>query len=361
MPAEKRVEAAIDLVRQQLARVLSIRPVDVPSDAPLQELGLDSLTGLEVRSALSRATGVTLPATLALDHPTPRAIATYVTERLTGASASSTSGGASHAAAQNGSPPSTEDDVARGDCVQPLAAPQLRLFCFHDAAGSAAMFAPFAELAAAGIEVHTISHTRSAHHGEDIGQRYLDQATAYIAARSDRPYALFGHSLGALFALRVTQQLAGMRVAQPLVYVPSAPPVRILNKTLRKGDIEGVFDLIFGDQHRQLNTVRSDFAADVKLWQYLPELGNAPLPIPIAAFVGSDDHTVSEADVRAWGGHVAHGFSLTSMPGNHFYLYQADARELLIAELQALLYTAQARHQTVRLMQSRVLQRSASE
>ncbi|MFF7942484.1 SDR family NAD(P)-dependent oxidoreductase [Nocardia gamkensis] len=54
-------------------RCLGLAPGD-DLDRPLHELGLDSVAALEIRDELSRRSGHRLPATLAFEYPTPRAV-----------------------------------------------------------------------------------------------------------------------------------------------------------------------------------------------------------------------------------------------------------------------------------------------
>ncbi|MER7636641.1 SDR family NAD(P)-dependent oxidoreductase, partial [Streptomyces rochei] len=85
LDAVDRVRRVTDLIREQAARVLghaSPKAVDVTRE--FRELGLDSLTALELRNHLSTATGLRLPATLVFDYPTPTALAEHFVSELTG-------------------------------------------------------------------------------------------------------------------------------------------------------------------------------------------------------------------------------------------------------------------------------------
>ncbi|MFB8249577.1 SDR family NAD(P)-dependent oxidoreductase [Streptomyces sp. NPDC055952] len=83
LPPADAEAALLDAVRAQTATVLGhADPARVGPSVAFKELGIDSLTALELRNKLAAATGLKLPATLVFDHPNPGALARFLTERI---------------------------------------------------------------------------------------------------------------------------------------------------------------------------------------------------------------------------------------------------------------------------------------
>ncbi|MFA1538206.1 SDR family NAD(P)-dependent oxidoreductase [Actinomadura monticuli] len=80
---EERRDVLTGLVLRHAATVLGhASPDGVSADVSFKDLGLDSLTAVQLRNGLATATGLRLPATLVFDHPTPRALGEHLASRF---------------------------------------------------------------------------------------------------------------------------------------------------------------------------------------------------------------------------------------------------------------------------------------
>ncbi|MFF3226936.1 type I polyketide synthase [Nocardia suismassiliense] len=84
----EREHAVLDLVRREVAAALGhSTPANLDGDRAFTELGFDSLTAVDLRNRLQRATGLTLAANVVFDQPTPPALARFLSDELAGAAA----------------------------------------------------------------------------------------------------------------------------------------------------------------------------------------------------------------------------------------------------------------------------------
>ncbi|AEW99623.1 type I polyketide synthase [Streptantibioticus cattleyicolor] len=86
LPGSGRERYALDTVLDHTAQVLGHEDrTRIDPGRPFTQLGFDSLAAVELRNRLARTTGLSLPATLTFDHPSPEAIARFLLAEATGA------------------------------------------------------------------------------------------------------------------------------------------------------------------------------------------------------------------------------------------------------------------------------------
>ncbi|MDH2430798.1 SDR family NAD(P)-dependent oxidoreductase [Sphaerisporangium sp. TRM90804] len=85
LPADRRRRSLVDLVRGEAAMVLGHSGGDgLAEDVAFRQMGVDSLTAVELRNRLASATGVALAPTVVFDYPTPLALADHLLAEVAG-------------------------------------------------------------------------------------------------------------------------------------------------------------------------------------------------------------------------------------------------------------------------------------
>jgi surfactin synthase thioesterase subunit len=218
----------------------------------------------------------------------------------------------------------------------------LKVFCLPYAGGSAAAFREWAVLGDhLDVEVFALELPG---HGRRVGEcpeldvvRLADE----LAADIDRPYAVFGHSLGARLGFELTRNLRDAGVPEPVrLFVsgsggPRYPRVGRGDSALpdvdfvrRVAGMGGTPAAVLGDPELRelfLPVIRSDFAWGDD-YEYVP---GPLLTCPITAFAGSEDPEAPPEQVDGWAAETTGDFRLVVLPGGHFFLH--DQQTALLA------------------------------
>ena len=171
-----------------------------------------------------------------------------------------------------------------------------------------------------------------------------------IIPLSEKPFALFGHSMGARVSFELTRELQrthGIKPAHLFVggscspeIVPSAPPTYNLPdpefiESLRKlnGTPRGVLE-----NPELLQIVLPILRADITLCQTYVYSPGPPLDCPITVYSGLEDQEVDREGLEAWRKQTTSTFSLYQLPGDHFFLRTSQSLllNLLSRELRSL-------------------------
>jgi medium-chain acyl-[acyl-carrier-protein] hydrolase len=219
-----------------------------------------------------------------------------------------------------------------------------RLFCFPPAGAGASAFRTWPEKLPPNTELWAVQlpgrEERFTEPPMDRMQTIVNALAEAFLEQSDRPYALFGHSMGSLIAFELVRFLrrAGMPLpiglfvsghpAPQLGYVSSQRydlPDKEFMEELRK--MEGTpADILNNPELMEmlLPVMRADFSV-CQTYQYTPEL---PIPCPIVAFGGDRDSECSVAQLELWKEQTSWDFRMKIFPGGHFYLVDSEAEFL---------------------------------
>jgi medium-chain acyl-[acyl-carrier-protein] hydrolase len=222
--------------------------------------------------------------------------------------------------------------------------PALRLFCLPYAGGGAAVFRSWPQELPPTIEVRPIQLPgRENRIGEEPARRIADLVPLIadkLAPLLDRPFALFGHSMGALTAYGLTLELATRGAPAPVMLIVSArraphlPPTRPPVHDLPDADFMGRLHELGGTPPEVIANpelmalfgpvLRADFALNDS-FRPIP----APrVACPLAVFGADDDSEVTPESLAAWREVAGGPFTLRRFDGSHFFLGTAQGEVL---------------------------------
>lgn len=244
----------------------------------------------------------------------------------------------------------------------PNPAARLRLFCFPYAGGGAAAYFGWGEVLPRTVELCAVQppgrEGRIAERPFDRVPPLVDALARELAPWLDRPFAFFGHSLGAVVAFELARRLrrdgrhAPLHLfasGRPAPHLPDdEPPLHALPDDellveLRR--LRGTPDEVLQNTELMellLPLLRADFAAS-ETYVCAPE---PPLVVPISAYGGREDVDVPEERLAAWREQTTAAFRHVMFPGDHFF--QVENRDLVLEELSRELHHLVARTGLVR-------------
>jgi medium-chain acyl-[acyl-carrier-protein] hydrolase len=182
---------------------------------------------------------------------------------------------------------------------------------------------------------------RERRYGEPLFTRVdplVRELAGEITASVRPPYAIFGHSTGALCAFEVIREL--LRTGGPLpvhLFVCGRPaPQHPLSRSELAGlstpeleaflrRLEGTPEAILSD-HGLLKRMQPILAADFAVNECYTFQPDPPLDLPITAFVGRTDPCADEELMAGWKEQTAANFSLHLLDGGHFAIFDHATR-----------------------------------
>ncbi|BFU90198.1 MAG: hypothetical protein NTAFB01_13850 [Nitrospira sp.] len=216
----------------------------------------------------------------------------------------------------------------------------MRLICFPYAGGGASVFRSWADNEfLSDIEICTVQlpgrETRITEPPVSDLHRLVRMLCEALEPYLDRPFAFFGHSIGALVSFELARELRRVRGIEPSHLFVSGCPAPHLQDSERICDLpddeflERVCrfngtppEVLNHPELMQLMTpaLRADFLLRDR-YAHREEL---PLSCPITAFGGMSDTHVDGLMLRAWRRHTHERFQLWLFQGDHFFLRSAQ-------------------------------------
>lgn len=164
--------------------------------------------------------------------------------------------------------------------------------------------------------------------------RYVRELAPEITARVHGPYAVFGHSTGAICAFELVREFRRVGWALPerlFVAGRRAPHRPMPRHRLEELPIEEVAEFlgrlggtpaeVLAD-HLLLKQRQPLMGADFQINEEYQHQLMEPLPVPITAFAASEDEWGTPDLMAGWAEHTSADFEMRTLSGGHFAIFE---------------------------------------
>ncbi|MGY6278215.1 thioesterase II family protein [Methylomonas sp. MgM2] len=219
----------------------------------------------------------------------------------------------------------------------------MRLMCFPYAGASATVYLRWRRQSPSWLEIKPVELPgRGIRLLEPLAQNWnslIETVVGEIAGFTDRPYALFGHSFGALVAFETAHALheLGLPMPRALMVSGTHAPSRRDNRRFENLETD---DELRVEMRRLNGTDSAVFAskelmalalpilrADFRLCALYLQRQRTLLTMPIHVLAGKQDETTPET-LGAWQLETNAEFTLDVFDGDHFFIQSQETRVL---------------------------------
>ncbi|MGW0393481.1 thioesterase II family protein [Streptomyces sp. NPDC003042] len=238
-------------------------------------------------------------------------------------------------------PPSTPGDLSPPHTLERVvldARPDadLRLYCVPPAGCGPEFFRSWQGLLPSSVELCSVSLPGRGSRRREPSLTDPAQFTARLAhvlhdPHDPRPYAVFGHSSGALLGFAAVRRLRGSAGPLPVLLALSsmaaphlgtyttALPSRLLTGLDGLAELVGPLPERVRGNHRLLSAACTPLFADLLLLLQYRHHDEPALDVPLALYGGQDDPVTDPSSVAAWNDLVTRPATPHYFPGGHMY------------------------------------------
>jgi medium-chain acyl-[acyl-carrier-protein] hydrolase len=237
----------------------------------------------------------------------------------------------------------------------PRAEPRLRLFCLPHAGGAASAYLSWGRALGPAIQLWAVQPPGRESRLDEApvadARAVIEGIATAMAPLLDRPFVIFGHSMGGILSLELARELRRRALPAPrrMFVSGSRCPTRPQRTPMlhRLGDADFLAEVsgrYNGIPQAVLETpelvelLLPALRADITLLELHQYVAEPPLDVPFTVFHGTEDKSLLPEEIQAWREVTTATCEFRALPGGHFYFHDPGSKflQVLAAELELL-------------------------